>query len=212
MHCKEHLHVLVDRVIVALRDELREQAPVARRLHGTHTVGPVLDNELAPQVQGLAVRNRELDIGQVVAGTLQKVGHGRKRIELLERVLGQREWGNLLPKRRHKDLCLASGIDQGLPMVRIDGVYRARPGCGRQTKRHRRIPRLIERQQVGAGVVRVRKRIWNQVAARKGIRQVTALVGAVVESGVDDRDGGHVADTLRRGEIGREIGRVIAET
>ena len=73
MHREEHLGVLIERVVVALRHELREEAPVSRWQLGRRPVRPVLDDQLAPGVQALAELDHVVDVFLILPGVPQEV-------------------------------------------------------------------------------------------------------------------------------------------
>ena len=134
VHREEHLGVLIDRVVVALRDELREEAPVSRGQLGRRPVRPVLDDQLAPGVQALAELDHVLDVVLIRPGVPQEV-RGRDRHQVVELARRrQRERCDALPVRGDEGLDtrtrlfgptprvqarLAVAEDQRLPVIRV---------------------------------------------------------------------------------------------
>ena len=134
VHREEHLGVLIERVIVALRHELREEAPVSRWQLGRRPVRPVLDDQLAPDVQALAELDHGLDVVPIRPGVPEEVRR-RDRHQVVE-LAGrrQRERCDPLPVRGDEGLdtrtrffgpaprveaLLTVAEDQRLPLIRV---------------------------------------------------------------------------------------------
>jgi len=124
VHGEKHLHVLINRVLVALRDILGEPPPVARRELGVRAVGPVLDDELARVVQIPAELDHLVDIILVLAGVPHEVrrGYGQATIKLIRR--RERERVDPLPVGTDERLPAMGVVDQRLPAI---GIHDVRP-------------------------------------------------------------------------------------
>ena len=166
-----------------------------RREFGGRSVGPVLDDQLLLSGEVAAVEQHLVDVGLVRGRALQVVGPIGNFGPAVELLAGrQREGAHVVPVRRDERLGDAQVVDQGLPVVDVGHVERARPRCGRQAERHRTVPRCV------VGVVGIGAR-----------HEIAVLVGAVVAPGRDDPRSGGVANALRRLQVHAGVQRIVAQ-
>ena len=194
VHREEHLHVLVEGVAVAGRNRLGEEPPMPGWQLGIGAIGPVLDDQLLAGVQRAGDAQNLVHVGLQLRRTLQEARSERglgSAVELAGRAQG--EGRHALPVRGDKALNGAGIAGQGLPTRGIGGVGDTGVGGRRQAKRHRPIHRCV------AGVIGI---------GADG--QVAILVGPIVAPGGNDGGRGRVAHTLRRGQVGGQVQRVIA--
>ena len=184
---EEHLHVVIEPVMVATRDELPEERPVAGRELRIRAVGKILGAHLLPVGQRRG--DREDLVGvllvlrvRVEGGTGRPQGRARR----------QREGRHESPLRRRVNLC-----DDGIP-----GQHGERLPAVRIRDERRRIHRDVS----GVIGVRARREVAELVRAVRVPRGQDRRRGGVAHS---PRRGGIHRAVLRRVPLLREEGVVV---